>query len=253
MSTEDTKPDAGLEKTQDYSKLEAEVKQLSQVVPKLNEELQAKNAEVENLRNELASAQSKVEEYDSKLRNAQLEDAGVNTEQFQELLEQERLKLRAEYGDKIQSLETSLTNTQNRLKTATVVSDVMGNHALDAHEATRDILESLVTKNVHPDEETGKTYVTDENGNKRFSQKNPGQYMDGEEYIEELRTTKAPLFKAKGIKATAMEQGQVMGAASTGNNNLEAGIDIERFQTDPDYYNSIPRAKRVALASKLGM
>ena len=253
MSTENETKEKNLENNTDYSKLEAEVQQLSKVVPKLNAELQAKNNQLEQTSAELAALKSELEAANSRLRNAQLEDAASNPEQLQQLLEEETSRLRQEFGEKLTASEQQAKQLRDQLKSVTTVSEVMTKYAGDAQEATRDILESIVARDIHKDDATGQEYVTDSKGNKRYSPANPAIPMSPEEYIQELRAERSPLFKPKGIKTSAMEQGQVMGVAGTSNTNTLDGVDLVRFQTDEAYYNSIPAEKRAALAIKLGM
>lgn len=255
--SEETKPN--LVSSEEFDTLKKQLEEGQTALQKLMAENEAKEAQIQKLTSDLTSTSSQLEEHANQLRNAQLEEAGVNSEQYSKIEQELEAKLTEkysnEYGQRFAELENQNKQLQSQLHNVTTVSDTMSRYATDAEEATRDILEGIVGTQVHQDpNDASKTYVTDKFGNKKLSKKFPGQPMEAEEFMDELRSTRAPLFKSKKVTQQVMQNGQAMSANSaTGNTNIIDGVDVERFKNDPDYYNSFDRATRVRIATKLGL
>lgn len=243
---------------QENDTLKKQLEEGQRALQKLMQDNQAKDKQLEDLTSRLTSATSKLEEYDAKLRDAQLEEAGVNPEQVKQL-EQEiesRLeqKYQEQYGTEFSQLKKENQQLKDQLHNVTTVSGVMAKFATDAEESTRDILEAIVSKQIHQDpNDSSKTYATDEFGNKKLSKKFPGQPMEAEEFMEELRSQRAPLFKSKQVTQSVMRTGQKVGVQSSANTNIIDGVDVERFKTDVNYYNSFDRETRAKIATKIGI
>lgn len=123
-------------------------------------------------------------------------------------VEQFKKRLETDYKTRIENMEKENSELKG-FKTRTLVNgSVMKHFSSYCAEGTEEDVERYVSQYCKWDEKLNSVVVVDDNGVTRYSQKNAGQPMTGEEYIAELVTKKKHFAKPQHNPGT-------MGGGST--------------------------------------
>lgn len=231
----------------EYDKLKGEADKLARLVQNLNEDNSKLKTSLEAFGD---FSPSDISALKKQLKDTKTK-AAANPDEVKKLLEEQEAELRKQFGAEIAQRDTKIQELSGQYKQVTVVSRALNAAGNRVNDDMKEFIAAQVKQFVDSDDDGKGLVVKDETGKVRYSPTSPATKMSLDEFFGELENKFPSAFAPKGItKGSPQIPGrQLSGPVINGADK----IDLEKFRTDVNYRESVPRAVRTQIYKQLGV
>jgi hypothetical protein len=167
------------------------------------------------------------------------ERAKNNPEEMERQYAAREAKLRKDLGAEKAALEEENARLKSELKTERVTKNVMGRIGPKLHPEFHRFVQADVERFM--DMQDGEIVIRDEKGTIRYSRVNPGEYMQPEEWAEELAKVAPRMFVSEAVGGTKPASG-TKPAVTNGQTSTPADFALWPKDRQTEFFRSNPKA-----------